>query len=148
MAPITHTVEIARAPEDVFAYLEDLRRHGEWQPMIERVHVDTDGPTRVGTRATEWRKVPGGTREFQYEVTEHEPPRVSAFRTLNGPIRPVGRITIDPVGGCSRYTMELDFEGHGLGKLIVPLVRRDARRRLPEDLDRFQARLEGRGPAT
>ena len=145
MAPLTHTIEIARSPDEVFAYLEQLSRHGEWQPMIERVRIDTEGPTRVGTRVTEWRKVPGGTREFQYEITEHEPPRRSAFRTLNGPIRPVGRITVEPVGGSTRYSMELDFEGHGVGKLIVPLVRRDARRRLPEDLRRFKDKLEARG---
>ena len=31
MAPITESVEISRSPEDVFAYLDDLARHGEWQ---------------------------------------------------------------------------------------------------------------------
>jgi hypothetical protein len=55
MAAITHTIEIARRPEDVFAYLDDLARHGEWQDQIVSVRVETDGPTRVGTRATERR---------------------------------------------------------------------------------------------
>lgn len=31
MAPITASIEIARRPDDVFAYLDDLARHGEWQ---------------------------------------------------------------------------------------------------------------------
>jgi hypothetical protein len=61
MAAITHTIEIARRPEDVFAYLDDLARHGEWQDQIVSVRVETDGPTRVGTRATE-RRPPVGVR--------------------------------------------------------------------------------------
>ena len=34
MAPITPGIEIARRPDDVFAYLDDLARHGEWQEQI------------------------------------------------------------------------------------------------------------------
>src|SRR5207302_1599523 len=34
MAAITESVEIARRPEDVFAYLDQLGRHGEWQEQI------------------------------------------------------------------------------------------------------------------
>jgi hypothetical protein len=31
MAPIVETVEIAKRSQEVFAYLVDLSRHGEWQ---------------------------------------------------------------------------------------------------------------------
>jgi uncharacterized membrane protein len=44
---ITHSIEINRRPEDVFAYLDDLARHGEWQDQIVSVRVDTEEPTRV-----------------------------------------------------------------------------------------------------
>ena len=142
MAPVIESIEIDRPPEEVFAYLDDLSRHGEWQTQIESVRVDTDGPTRVGTRVTEKRKVPGGAREFTYEITEHEPPRLAAFEVQNGPVRPFGRITIEPSGAGSRYTLELDFKGVGLGKLIAPLARRDARRHVPEDLARFKEKVE------
>ena len=37
MAPITHSVEINRPPEEVFAYIDDLARHKEWQDgIVER----------------------------------------------------------------------------------------------------------------
>ena len=77
---IVDSVEINRSPEDVFAYLDQLDRHGEWQPTILEVNVETEGPTRVGSRVTEKRKVPGGPRDVTYEVTEHDPPRRVAFR--------------------------------------------------------------------
>ena len=63
MTPITASIEIARPPEAVFAYIDDLSRHGEWQAQLREVKVETEGPTRVGSRAREKRKVPGGVRE-------------------------------------------------------------------------------------
>jgi len=145
MAAITETVEIARRPEDVFAYLEDLSRHSEWQTQIESFELLTEGPTRVGTRAVDTRRVPGGRRKITYEITEHDPPRRVAFRGLDGPIRPEGVVTLEPLddGRRSRVTLELDLVGHGLmGKLLAPLARRDARKRVPEDQARLKERLE------
>jgi hypothetical protein len=40
-------------------------------------------------------------------------------------------------------TIELDFEGHGIGKLLVPLVvRRQARNEVPTSLRKLKERLE------
>jgi Polyketide cyclase / dehydrase and lipid transport len=40
MAPITASVEIARSPEDVFAYIADFPRHPEWQDGLVSVTVE------------------------------------------------------------------------------------------------------------
>ena len=143
MASINNSIEIARSPNDVFAYLDKLDRHGEWQDEIVSAKVDTEGPVRVGTRVTEVRKVPGGKRPITYEITAHDPPRTSSFRGTNGPIRVVGTVTVEPAGeGRSRVTIDLDFEGHGFGKVLLPLVRRDARKRVPANQAKLKARLE------
>jgi uncharacterized membrane protein len=144
VATIVHSVEIARRPEEVFAYLDDLDRHGEWQSEIVSSKRETDGPTRVGTRATDVRRVPGRTQSVTYEITEHDPPRKVAFRGVNGPIRPVGTVTVEPVGeGSSKVTIELDLQGNGLvGTLFAPLARSQARKQLPEDQRRLKERLE------
>lgn len=144
MAAISESIEISRRPEDVFAYIDELSRHGEWQQQIVSVRVDTDGPTRVGTRATETRRVGGREQTMTYEVTEHSPPRSFAFRGIDGPIRPIGKGTVAPAGdgARSRVTIELDFEGHGIGKLLLPLVRSQARKQVPKDQQRLKERLE------
>ncbi len=42
-------------------------------------------------------------------------------------------------------TVEVDFEGHGIGKLLVPLVvRREARKEMPTNLAALKRRLEHR----
>jgi uncharacterized membrane protein len=145
MAPITESVEIARSPQDVFAYLDELGRHTEWQGQLVSAHAETEAPTRVGSRVKETRHVPGGERTYTYEVTEHDPPRRSAFRVLDGPIRPHGTITVEPVGdgSSSRVTIQIDFEGHGLGKLMVPIAKGQARKQIPKDQARLKELLEG-----
>ena len=40
---IRDSIEIARKPEDVFAYIDQLERHGEWQASILAVKLENPG---------------------------------------------------------------------------------------------------------
>jgi uncharacterized protein YndB with AHSA1/START domain len=142
---ITHTVEIACSPENVFAYLEDVARHPEWQEGLVSTGVVTEGPVRVGSKIAEVRRLGGREQAVTYEITEREPPRIFAFRGLDGPIRPNGRATIEPAGdgSSSRLTLALDLTAHGLmGKALLSLARSHAAKQLPHDQERLKARLE------
>jgi uncharacterized membrane protein len=143
---IKHSIEINRPAEEVFAYLDQLDRHSEWQGSLVSAKVETDGPTRVGTRVLERRNVPGGAREIPYEVTEHQPPRKVSFRGTAGPVRPVGTMTVQPVSdSSSRLALELDLEGHGIGKLFAILARRQAAKQVPQDHQKLKQVLESSG---
>lgn len=145
MAAITDTVEINRRPEDVFAYIDDLERHGEWQEDIVSVRIEGEGTTKVGTRAVEVRKMAGREQKVTYEITEHNPPRSFAFRGTDGPIRPVGKGTIEPLDGGerSRFTIEFDFDAHGIGgKLLRPVALAQAKKAIPKGQQRLKERLE------
>jgi uncharacterized membrane protein len=140
---LRESIEIERAPEDVFAYLDEVERHGEWQDQIVNTRVESEASIGVGTRVRETRKLPGGMHEFVYEVTEHDPPHRSAFRVLDGPVRPFGTVTVESAGrGRSRVTLELDFKGHGAGRMMLPMVRNQARKQIPKDQQRLKERLE------
>ena len=145
MAPITETIEINRRPEDVFAYLDDVERHGEWQDQIVDVEPQGDQPMGVGKRVRETRRVPGGNRSMTYEITEHDPPRQSSFRVLDGPIRAVGTLSVEPIGDGSqtKLTITIDFEGHGIaGKVLLPVAKTQARKQIPKDQARMKELLE------
>jgi len=145
MAPISESIEIDRRPEDVFAYLDDVERHGEWQEQIVGVERQDDGPLRVGSHVRETRRVPGGDRTMTCEVTEHDPPRRSSFRVLDGPVRAEGTISIEPIGdgSRSRVTFTIDFKGHGLaGKVLLPVAKTQARKQIPKDQARMKELLE------
>jgi uncharacterized membrane protein len=145
VAPITESIEINRGPEEVFAYLDDVKRHGEWQDQIVDVQPQGDQPMGVGKRVRETRRVPGGDRSMTYEITEHDPPRQSSFRVLDGPVRGVGTVTVEPLddGSRSRVTITIDFHGHGLGgKVLLPVAKGQARKQIPKDQAKMKALLE------
>jgi hypothetical protein len=145
---LTASIDIDRKPEDVFAYVEQLDRHGEWQDAIVSARKEPPGPTRLGTRSIETRRVPGGPREFTSEVVEYDPPRRFTALGLNGPVRPRVTVTVAPLdeGLRTRFTLQLEFKGHGVGWLLAPLARRQASKQVPLDQARLKARLEGHPP--
>lgn len=141
---ITHSIQINRRPEDVFAYLDQVERHGEWQDQIVSTKVETTGPVGVGTRVREIRKIGGREQDASYEITAHDPPRRTAFRGVAGPVRPVGTVTIEPAGdgSQSRVGLEFDLVGHGFGKVIAPIARMQARKTIVDNQEKLKARLE------
>ena len=144
MAPITGSVEITRPPQDVFEYVADLSRQGEWQTGLEKVVVQTEGPTRVGTKAVDTRHVPGGVRDIPYEITECDAPRRLSFRVTGGPLRPEGSLTLTSLdnGTRTRVDFAMEFHGHGLGVVLLPIANRDARKHVPDDMAALKQRLE------
>ena len=144
MAPITTRVDVARPPAEVFAYVTDPGTMSEWQKGCLSGHMD--GPaTRVGSRCTTIRKIGGREREVTTEITAYDPPRRWADRGIDGPIRAIVAVAIEPLAdkSGSSVTIELDFIGHGIGRLLVPLVvRRQAAGEMPGNMRRLKQRLD------
>ena len=146
MAPLVQTIEIERKPEEVFAYVTDPSRFTEWQDAVVRAARIGDGPMQTGSRISLTRKMGKREQTMTSELTEYSPPRSYAFRVVDGPVRARGKGTFEPVsnGEHTRFTFELDFDGHGIGKLLVPLVvRRQAAKELPASQQNLKRRLEG-----
>jgi uncharacterized protein YndB with AHSA1/START domain len=145
MAPIVSSIEIARRPEDVFAYATDAARLPEWQESLLSTRTEGSGPPAVGSRLIQTRRVGRSERTMTSELTELAPPRSWAARGIDGPVRAMVKGMVEPLDGDrSRVTIELDFEGHGIGKLLVPLVvRRQARAEMPINMRTLKERLEG-----
>jgi Polyketide cyclase / dehydrase and lipid transport len=144
MAPIIASTEVARPAQEAFAYVIDPATMSEWQQDVVRGHLDTP-TTRVGSKCTTIRRIGGREREVITEITEYDPPRRWADRGISGPIRAIVAVTAESLadGSRSRVTIEVDFTGHGIGKLLVPLiVRRQAAKQMPENMKRLKQRLE------
>jgi uncharacterized protein YndB with AHSA1/START domain len=146
MAPITSSTEVARPADEVFAYVIDPSTMPQWQQGCVKGHMD-GAATRVGSKCTTVRRIGGREREVVSEITEYDPPRRWADRGITGPVRAIVAVTVEPLAdeARSRVTIELDFTGHGIGKLLVPLVvRRQAASEMPENVRRLKQRLEAR----
>ena len=145
MAPITNSVEIARSPEQVFAYVTDPSRLAEWQESAVSTRLEGGDAPAVGSRVVVTRRIGRGERTMTVELTELNAPTSWAVRGIDGPVRGNVKGTVEPLddGARSRVTIELDFEGHGIGKLLVPLVvRRQAQKEMPKNMQNLKERLE------
>ena len=145
MALIEESIEIARRPEHVFSYLTDPSRLPEWQESAVNARREGDAPAAVGSRVVVTRLVGKRERAMTTELTELDPPRSFAGRGIDGPVRGNFRTTVEPLEGGerSRVTIDLDFEGHGIGKLLVPLVVRPrVRKEMPRNMEKLKERLE------
>jgi len=146
MPPLVQSVEIDRKPDEVFAYVTDPSRFSEWQEAVVRASRLDDGPMKAGSSISLTRRMGKRERTMTSELTEYSPPRSYAFRVVDGPVRARGKGTVEPLsnGERTRFTFELDFDGHGIGKILVPLVvRRQAAKELPESHESLKKHLEG-----
>jgi uncharacterized protein YndB with AHSA1/START domain len=147
MAPLVSSIEIARPPADVFRYATDPTRFPEWQYDVVSVRMEDDAPAGVGSRFTTTRRIGSGEQTMTQEITEVSPPARWAARGVAGPIRPRATIAIEPLrdGAASRVTFSLDFEGHGVGVPLVPVVRRMAAKGAPTSYRNLKQLLERDG---
>jgi hypothetical protein len=131
----------------VFAYATDRSHLPDWQVGVVSVREMGDAPLAVGSKAAVNRRV--GPRELHRteEVTKLDPPRAWAYRSVGGPVTVIATYTIEPLDGGkrSRVKLALDLEGHGVGRLLIPLVvRRQTRKQVPATVRRLKERLERR----
>jgi uncharacterized protein YndB with AHSA1/START domain len=145
MPPIVSHIEIARPPEEVYAYVTDPSRFPEWQHDVVGVRIQGGHPLSVGSRFTTTRRIGPVEQTLTQEVTELGPPRRWAARSVDGPLRASADVTVEPLEGGtrSRVTIALDFQGQGIGKLLpLEVIRRMATKTAPKSYQNLKQRLE------
>ncbi|MFE2144942.1 SRPBCC family protein [Streptomyces sp. NPDC059456] len=145
MSAIRESIDISRSPEDVFAYMTDPRHLPEWQNSAVSARPLDGAPLHVGSKIAVTRRL--GKRRFPMtmEVKELDPPHSWRLRGVDGPVRGDVRATVESLGGGtrSRLTLDLDFEGHGIGRVIAPLVVKPyARKEMPRNEEKLKHLLE------
>jgi len=143
MPPIVTSAEIGRPAAEVFAYATDPARFSEWQQGVVDGHMD--GPAdAVGGKCLMTRRVGGANRTSTSELVQVDPPRSWRVEGVDGPVRAVVDVLVEPVADArSRLTISVDFTGHGIGKILVPLmVRPEARKEMPANMAALKQRME------
>lgn len=148
MTTIKESVEIDRRPEEVYAYVTDPAHLPEWQESAVEAHRVGDAPMGVGSRVEVTRRIGRRVVPMTMEVTEFDPPWSWRMHGVEGPVRGDVHGKIEPLedGRRSRLTLALDFEAHGVGKVLVPaVVRPYARKEMPRNEQRLKELLERGG---
>ena len=148
MAPTTASTVVDRPAAQVFAYATDPAHFREWQQGLIDGHRDPPGPAQAGTKCLTIRRIGGANRAVTSELTHIDPPRTWGVRGIDGPIRATVNVTVEPVTETSsRLTIAVNFDGHGIGKLLVPLiVRRQAHKEMPANVEALKHRVEAQQP--
>jgi uncharacterized protein YndB with AHSA1/START domain len=138
MAPLKSTIDVARPPAEVFAFATDPLRFPQWQRDVVSARMLDE--SRLATT----RRIRGRERTMTQQIVRNDPPYRWAARGVDGPLRPHATITVAALdgGARSRVTFTLDFEGHGLGVALVPLVRRQAEKTAPTSYRNLKNLLE------
>lgn len=112
---------IIRCPvETAFDYHAQYERHPEWQPELVEARIVTPGEVGVGSQGVEVRRFGPRRVTYRYEITEHDRPRVTAFRTIEGPADSTGRVSFEPVPEGTRVTFEAELGLRGMARLAAP----------------------------
>ena len=145
MSAFHEEIDVDRTPEDVWTYVTDPSHLPEWQAGAVSAEQLDPGPLGVGSRLRITRHVGRRDMPLTMEYTEYDPPHSWSMRGIDGPVRGHVHGEITPLGdgSRSRVTMDLDVEGHGLGKVLVPLVvRPQLRKEIPVNERLLKERLE------
>ncbi len=126
------TIEIARTPEDVFAYLTDVSNLPTWQAGVKSATL-RDG------RIEETRSLLGRELDTTLEIVEQEQPRLFTLRALDGPVPFTVRHELEPAESGTRLTVaaEGDVPGFAAG-----LLAKGAERQFRKDFERLKQILE------
>ena len=127
------TIEIARTPADVFAYLTDVSNLPAWQSGVKEA-ARSDG------RIEETRSLLGKDLHTTLEIVDELAPSVFTLRALDGPVRFTVRHELEDTDAGTRLTVtaEGDVPGFAAG-----LVARRAEKQFRKDFERLKQILEG-----
>ena len=126
------TIEIARTPEDVFAYLTDASNLPAWQASVKSATA-RDG------RIEESRSLLGHELHTTLEIIAQEEPRLFTLRALDSPVPFTVRHELASIKGGTRLTVtaEGDVPGFAAG-----LLARRAEKQFRQDFQRLKEILE------
>jgi uncharacterized protein YndB with AHSA1/START domain len=135
------TTTINRPIAEVFAFLADGTNDQKFSPRVQEIKKTTDGPVGVDTVFASTVKDAGMTSSREFKLTEVDQPTKIRWTEVskNTITVPDGGYDLEPAGdGATRMTIFNNFEGHGFGKVILPLASRAAKK----DADAFAGRIK------
>jgi uncharacterized membrane protein len=142
MAGFELNIVINRRIEDVFAVLTNLENDVKWRREWIEARNTSGGFLGVGAMFCLVSEFLGRRIETEYEVTEYEPNRITAWKTVSGPLPLTFRRIFERVQGGTRVTIRYEVEPRGFFRLVEPLVVSMGKRQLEGDFPKLKELME------
>ena len=139
--PVNKSIVINASAEEVYQYWRDFEKLPLFMRYLESVTVTGEGRSHWVAQA------PGGSVEWDAEITEDRPNQLIAWRSLEGSeVETSGSVRFEPaVGGRGTVVhVQLDYNPPGgpLGALFAKLFGEDPDGQMQTDLRRFKQVIE------
>jgi hypothetical protein len=145
MDAIELSIVIGRPVDESFAFLANLENDVKWHSAFVEVRKTSGDSLGVGARFLVFEGVLGRrTPGTEYEVTEYEPNRIAAWKTVSGPLQLQFRRTFERVESGTRFAVRYEGEPRGVLKLAWPLITRMVKRQQEGDMRKLKELMEVR----
>ncbi|MBI5304211.1 MAG: SRPBCC family protein [Chloroflexi bacterium] len=142
MMRIERSITLSRPVDQVFAFMTDLPNLARWQLGTVEMKEITPGPVRVGTRVTMVRLFLGQCVESNLEITDLQPNKSFAMKTIARPMTMRLAYSFESVEGGTRLGMLGELDPKGFLKLAEPVATQELKRQLESNLDKLKRALE------
>lgn len=122
MIKSAESVIIRRTPEEVFAYVADLRNEPTWHVDIDSVDPATDPVPAVGTAYPLRFKPFMGRTQGTFTALEVSQGERVVYRGDFAGLRPLITYAVEPVPEGTRFTRSVEMRPRGLGALMAPAM--------------------------
>ena len=131
-------VDIAAAPETVWAVMSDAEHWHEWTPSVRSIRLLDTGPMRVGSRALiRQPKFPPAV----WKVTALDPGRSFTWKSGAPGMWVLARHSVESAASGSRATLHLHYDGP-IGRLLARMTRNITNRYLEFEATGLKRRSE------
>lgn len=113
---------IAKSPEEVFAFVADVRNDPKWHTDVTDVTLTQGDGETVGSVYEIKVKPQMGMTGGTVKVAEYSAPSRIVFNVDMGKMKPTTTFTVQREGSGARISRKVEMETTGLMKLMAPLM--------------------------
>ena len=137
-------VTVAQPPAEVFPWLVDADKVGQWMGGLRAYEPLAPGPLAVGSRIRQELEVSGQRLAWELEITRLEPPRAATLAFSGSGFKAQNEYTVAEAAGGADVTWVISGDTTSFkAKLIAPMVQAKLQEKLDTDLARLRALLAG-----
>ena len=142
MKRVERVATVAAPPNEVFAYLADLRNIADWMTGVVAAEMTSEGEIGIGSTAVVIRELMGQRIEAPLTVTEYDPPRrVVIGGELSG-IKANAELDLAPSGDDgSELRFAMEIRGSLLTAFMEPMIASAAGGDIDSSLERIRAKF-------
>jgi uncharacterized protein YndB with AHSA1/START domain len=136
------SVQIARPPDEVFAFVADARNRPLWDESVDSEELTSPEPIGVGSTVRTGLRSMGRDYVLTWEIVEHEPPSRQTIESTSGPFATTLAYQVRPHDGGTFVESSVTGRPTGMLRLLQPLIARNTQKSLDRGFPRLKQLLE------